>query len=101
MIPTVPIERFYRTICLIERVTQLALEVNTLADTLDVDDANECQHLIQAAFGLKLANEHLEKAQRAVQSHCQAELIDAQMRSSIELINRAPERMRREKGERG
>lgn len=100
MTPILAIERFFRDTCLIERITALALEVGIQADTLDVDDANECQHLLQAVWALTLANEHLEKAQRAAQSHCQGELLEAQLKSSIELISRSPERMRRENGER-
>lgn len=93
----IPIERFYRDLVAIERVQAIQGELAVVEDTLyRAEDAQELLYLTRAGRFLQLAARALKEAQAEARTHCQPDLLQAQLKASIELVGQSPERMRRE-----
>jgi len=97
-VPMLPIERFYRHQALLEDVQRLDERIAAIAETLyRTEDGPELDHLNMVSRSLGFVLRSLREAQNAARVECAPELLEAQMKASLELIGVSPERMRREK----
>lgn len=90
------VERMYRSILLQERLAVIQSEIAVVAETLWSSSAErELGALNHAERALDIAVNALKEAERESRKECQPELIESQLKASIELINTSPERLRR------
>jgi hypothetical protein len=93
--PVAPTERYYRHRLMKEHVEHLVGMLAAVALSLDRPEAiQELAAMQAAAAHLSHAADALQEAEREASCSIAPDLIEEQLRLSLELISRSPERMR-------
>ena len=93
--PILPTERFYRARLFQEQLEHMQSMLAVTALSLhSVKDADELTALQHASRHLLFAADALKDAEREASVSIAPDLIEEQLRASLELISRSPERMR-------